>query len=29
LWRAGTRWCPRLADLSEIKLVNVELQTKR
>jgi hypothetical protein len=29
LWRAGTRWCPRLEDLSEIKLVNVELQTKR
>jgi hypothetical protein len=29
LWRAGTRWCPRLTDLSEIKLVNVELQTKR
>ena len=29
LWRAGTRWCPRLADLSEIKLINDELQTKR
>lgn len=29
LWRAGTRWCPRLEDLSEIKLVNVELQSKR
>ena len=29
LWRAGTRWCPRLTDLSEIKLVNVEFQTKR
>jgi len=29
LWRAGTRWCPRLADLSEVKLVNVELQAKR
>ncbi len=29
LWRAGTRWCPRLEDLSEIKLVNVELQPKR
>jgi hypothetical protein len=29
LWRAGTRWCPRLQDLSEIKLVNVELQTKK
>lgn len=29
LWRAGTRWCPRLTDLSEIKLVNMEFQTKR
>lgn len=29
LWRAGTRWCPRLADLTEIKLINVELQIKR
>ena len=29
LWRAGTRWCPRLEDFSEIKLVNVELQTRR
>ena len=29
LWRAGTRWCPRLADLTEIKLMNVELQSKK
>jgi hypothetical protein len=29
LWRAGTRWCPRLEDLTEIKLINVELQSKR
>ncbi len=29
LWRAGTPWCPRLADLTEIRLINVELQSKR
>lgn len=28
LWRAGTRWCPWLADLTEIRLINVELQTE-
>lgn len=29
LWRAGTRWYQRLEDLSEIRPVNVELQSKR
>ncbi len=28
LVRAGTAWCPRLADLTELKLVNVELQRR-